>query len=86
MGGASVDGCTFYEIGGNLPGSVAVATVNQYDPASDAWTPQASMPEGLYGIQPTAAGTKVYVVGGYPDVFFQPDSTRSTEQTSITRC
>ena len=68
MGGASVDGCTFYAVGGNTPGSVAVPNVDLYNPATDAWTSRAPMPMGLYGIQPSAVGTRIYVVGGYADI------------------
>ncbi len=68
MGGASIDSCMFYAIGGNIPGSQAVANVDQYNPLNDTWTPRAPMPLGLYGIQPTAYGTRIYVVGGYPDI------------------
>ena len=68
MSGASVDGCTFYAVGGNTPGSVAVPNVDLYNPATDAWTSRAPMPMGLYGIQPSAVGTRIYVVGGYADI------------------
>ncbi len=67
MGGASVDSCTFYAIGGNLPGGVAVPNVDLYNPATDVWTARAPMPMGLYGIQPSASGSRIYVVGGYAD-------------------
>ncbi len=68
MGGASVDGCTFYAIGGNTPGGAAVPNVDLYNPATDVWTARAPMPMGLYGIQPSVSGTRIYVVGGYADV------------------
>ena len=41
--------------------------VDQYNPVTNIWTARASMPEGLYGIQPTAYDTSVYIVGGYLD-------------------
>ena len=50
MGGASVDGCTFYAIGGNTPGGGAVPHVGLYNPAPAAWTPRAPLPMGLYGL------------------------------------
>ena len=67
MGGASVDGCTLYAFGGSLPGGVAAPNVDQYNPVTNIWTARAPMPEGLYGIQPTAHDTSVYIVGGYLD-------------------
>lgn len=67
MGGASVDSCTFYAIGGNLPGGVAVPNVDLYNPATNVWTARAPMPMGLYGMQPSASGSRIYVVGGYAD-------------------
>jgi len=67
MGGASVDSCTFYTIGGNLPGGVAVPNVDLYNPATNVWTPRAPMPTGVYGIQPSVSGSRIYVVGGYAD-------------------
>mgnify|MGYP003381332616 CR=1 FL=1 len=42
--------------------------VDLYTPATDAWTSRAPMPMGLYGIQPSAVGTRIYVVGGYADI------------------
>ena len=37
------------------------------DSVTDVWTPRAPMPVGVYGIQPSASGSRIYVVGGYAD-------------------
>lgn len=68
IGGASVDGCTLYAFGGNLPGGGAAPDVDHYNPVTNLWTARAPMPEGLYGIQPTPYDTNVYIVGGYLDL------------------
>lgn len=67
MGGASIDSCMFYAIGGNIAGGHTVTNVDLYSPLNDTWTPRASLPAAVYGIQATAYATRIYVVGGYPD-------------------
>lgn len=78
MGGASIDNCTFYAIGGNTPGSHAVTNVDLYNPLTDAWTSRAPLPIALYGIQPSAYGARIYVVGGYPDISVPTYAVTST--------
>lgn len=78
MGGASIDSCMFYAIGGNTPGSHAVTNVDLYNPLNDTWTPRAPLPVALYGIQPSAYGMRIYVVGGYPDISIPTYAVTST--------
>jgi N-acetylneuraminic acid mutarotase len=63
--GATTDGCTFLSIGGQEDTGAARNTVRSYNPATDAWSSKASMPEGRLGLTAAVVGTKVYVFGGY---------------------
>ena len=50
MGGASIDSCMFYAIGGNIAGGHTVTNVDLYNPLNDTWTPRAPLPAAVYGI------------------------------------
>ncbi|MBK9233293.1 MAG: hypothetical protein IPO15_21240 [Anaerolineae bacterium] len=71
MGGASVDGCTFYAVGGNTPGSVAVPNVISH-PATDAWTSRAHADGPLTAFS-RRQPTRIYVVEA--TLIFQPVCT-----------
>jgi hypothetical protein len=64
--GAVVDG-RIYVIGGVSNQGRVVATVEEYDPAKDAWTTRASMPTARGGLAAVAVGAKIYALGGRSD-------------------
>jgi hypothetical protein len=51
-----------YVIGGG--GAGYLATVEEYDPASNTWSPKAPMPTGRAGLAAAAVNTKIYAIGG----------------------
>jgi N-acetylneuraminic acid mutarotase len=53
-----------YAIGG-YDGMNRLATVEEYDPATDTWTTRASMPTARSSLGAAAANGKVYAIGGY---------------------
>jgi N-acetylneuraminic acid mutarotase len=61
---AAPDG-KLYAIGGSTGGANAVATVEEYDPATNTWTAKRPMPTARYGLGLAAAPNgKLYAVGG----------------------
>jgi N-acetylneuraminic acid mutarotase len=55
-----------YAIGGYGPGRVA--TVEEYDPATDTWTTRASLSAARSGMGAAAANGKIYAIGGYDGI------------------
>ena len=43
-----------------------LATVEEYDPATDTWTRKADMPTRRAGLAPSVVNGKIYVIGGEP--------------------
>ncbi len=68
MGVAAVDG-KVYVVGG-FDTSGPVATMESYDPATDRWTPRASLPAPLHHVNVAAVDSKLYVVGGLTGASF----------------
>jgi N-acetylneuraminic acid mutarotase len=63
-GSAVVDG-KIYVIGG-MPGpNRSIATVEEYDPATDTWTRRADMPTAREGIVTAAVDGIIYAIGGW---------------------
>lgn len=58
-----------------LSGSFLVATVEQYDPATNVWSPRASLPTARHRIAAATLGGRVYVVGGLTGSEFEPLAT-----------
>ena len=56
-----------YVFGGYRKEQNMVEVVEEYDPATDTWTRKADMPEPRYhaGVHSSAAGGKIYVIGGH---------------------
>jgi formylglycine-generating enzyme required for sulfatase activity len=51
---------------GGFNGSAALATVEEYDPATNTWATKASMPTARYALGVvTASNGKIYAIGGY---------------------
>ena len=59
-----------YAIGGfsytSGSGSGLLATVEEYDPATDAWTTKAEMPDKKSNLSSAVVDGKIYVMGGFP--------------------
>ena len=55
---------TLYAVGGSVSGSIPLATVEAYDPATDAWTARASMPTAREQLGVAAINRMLYAVGG----------------------
>ncbi len=54
-----------YAIGGGIE-ATQLATVEEYDPATDTWMPRASMPTARLGLGVVAASNgKIYAIGGF---------------------
>jgi hypothetical protein len=61
----SVVGGRIYAIGGAMDtNGPAVKTVEEYDPAMNAWTPKADLPEARYLHGAAVAGGKIYIQAG----------------------
>ena len=63
---AAAVGGKIYAIGGQLSTSV-LSTVEAYDPASNAWTPKASMPTPRSRMAIAVVGGILYAIGGCTD-------------------
>jgi N-acetylneuraminic acid mutarotase len=63
MGVAAVEG-KVYVVGGFDASGQPVATLESYDPATDRWTPRASLPSPLHHVNVASVAGKLYVVGG----------------------
>jgi N-acetylneuraminic acid mutarotase len=61
---AALDG-RLYVIGGFGPSAEPVATVEAYDPATDAWQARASLPAPLHHPAAAVVDGRLFVVGGY---------------------
>jgi RNA polymerase sigma factor (sigma-70 family) len=64
LGSALVDG-KIYVIGGTPSNGGAVASAEEYDPATDIWTKRANMPTAREGIRAAAVDGIVYAIGGW---------------------
>jgi N-acetylneuraminic acid mutarotase/predicted DNA-binding protein (UPF0251 family) len=65
--GSAVVNDKIYIIGGTLPPAWTqppIATVEEYDPATDTWTEKADMPTARFSIAASAVDGKIYVFGG----------------------
>ena len=58
-----VVGDKIYAIGGH-DGSSPIATVEEYDPATDKWTTKAPMPAGRSGLAIGVVNNRIYAIGG----------------------
>jgi N-acetylneuraminic acid mutarotase len=71
LGAAGVIGGKLYVAGGfTVSAGVALnrnPALDVYDPATNAWTPRASMPRGRSSVMGVAVGGKLYVIGGVLD-------------------
>jgi N-acetylneuraminic acid mutarotase len=54
-----------YVFGGMQSGPTLLATVEEYDPATDTWTNKALMPAARFGMGSAVFNNKVYLFGGY---------------------
>ncbi len=52
-------------IGGFGSGAEPTATVESYDPATNAWTPQPSLPVAVHHATAVTVGERLFVLGGY---------------------
>ena len=66
MGVAELDG-RIYVMGGYPASRITSATVQVYDPASNAWHLTQPMPVALNHMMPAVANGKLYVIGGQTD-------------------
>ncbi|MFC1712819.1 sigma-70 family RNA polymerase sigma factor [Candidatus Poribacteria bacterium] len=65
--GSAVANDKIYIIGGTLPPAwtqPGIATVEEYDPATDTWTKKADMPTARFVFAASALDGKIYVFGG----------------------
>ena len=54
-----------YAIGGWTPGDIAIATVEEYNPATDTWTKKADMPTARGNFSTSVVNGKIYAIGGW---------------------
>jgi N-acetylneuraminic acid mutarotase len=67
LGVTTVSNGKIYAIGGMNSG-ISLATVEEYDPATDTWTTRSSMPTARHGLGVAAAPNgKIYAIGGVSD-------------------
>ena len=64
---AAVVGGKIYVLGGISRQGLAVATVEEYDPATDSWTRRAPMPTPRGMLAAASVGSIVYAIGGRSD-------------------
>jgi len=67
MAGACAVNGKIYLMGGVRGGFLhdpAISMVEEYDPATDTWTPKNDMPTARSGLSLSAAGGKIYAIGG----------------------
>lgn len=66
LGVAKADNGKIYAIGGftSEPDFVTLATVEEYDPATDTWTTKNSMPTPRFHLSVVADNGKIYAIGG----------------------
>jgi hypothetical protein len=85
---ASCNGETFYVFGGQT-GSTSVDEVWMYDPADNAWSAKAPMPEAASNMRAACIDGKIYLGGGYAGGSwkntFQIYDTRTNSWTSTTQ-
>src|SRR5438132_671661 len=65
LGVAAING-RLYAVGGEDAGSIGLATVEAYDPATNAWTTKTSMPTVRSGLSAAASNGILYALGGGP--------------------
>ena len=53
-----------YAIGGGNDAFEIVATVEEYDPATDIWTEKTAMPTARWGLTTAEVNGKIYAIGG----------------------
>jgi len=53
-----------YAIGGRLGNNSLFSTVEEYDPATDTWTPKAGMPTARTMLTTSVLNGKIYAIGG----------------------
>jgi RNA polymerase sigma factor (sigma-70 family) len=71
LSSAEVNG-KIYVIGGfGVPGVLASAANEMYDPELDKWTIKANMPSAQLGLSITAINGKIYAMGGYKSTIVQ---------------
>ena len=63
---ASVVDGKIYVIGGLSNQSIALNTVEMYDPATDTWEQKADMPTARMNLSTMVVGGKIYAMGGLP--------------------
>jgi hypothetical protein len=63
--GVGVINGVLYAVGGRQDGSLPVATVEAYDPLTNAWTTKASMPAPRFFMAIAVADGRLYAVGGF---------------------
>lgn len=61
--GVAALGGEVYVVGGFVPGGLLVATVEAYDPATDAWRPIADLPQPLHHANVAAVADRLVVAG-----------------------
>jgi N-acetylneuraminic acid mutarotase len=67
LAGACVVNGKIYVMGGVPRGLIensAISMVQEYDPATDTWTPKANMPTARSGLSLSEVGGRVYAIGG----------------------
>jgi hypothetical protein len=84
---ASVGG-NVYSFGG-IASNIAIANAYKYDPATNTWTPIASLPAPRYGLSAATDGTYIYLLGGVDQNFtttatlWRYDPVSNTYNTSL---
>jgi len=73
-GGAGAYDGKFYVFGG-YDGSVAINTVECYNPGDDTWSTCAPMPTARRGLSAVVAGDKIYAIGGFVGSAASPSDT-----------
>ena len=61
---AALDG-KIYVVGGSVPGRLALAVTEQYDPVRESWLERAPLPRALSHVGLVAAGGLLYAIGGF---------------------
>lgn len=81
---ATVNG-KLYLIGGFGEGGSILASVEEYDPATNTWRFVAPLPRGLHHTAAAVVGSSIYVVGGFSALAFNAQSTVYRYDTAIDR-
>ncbi len=85
LGVAAASNGRIYAIGGSggtyRSGYEILATVEEYDPATDTWRARASMPTARVGLGVAAASNgRIYAIGGYGGTYYSSKALATVEE------